>query len=102
DCGAAPGPRGRVEARGKSLRGSLFVAGRAVDLASQEEPGAALGLKRGGEFARIDVVVFDGVTGPHHAGSLQSRDGCDERALDVLGQRGRDAVRIDRRVVEAL
>ncbi len=74
DLARRPRPRGGVETRHKSLRGSLFVAGRAVDLAGQEQPGAALGLERGAQLARIDMVVFDRVAGPHHAGLFQPRN----------------------------
>ena len=46
------------------------------------------------------MVVFDGVARPHHPGAFQPRDGREQRALHVLRQRGRDAVRIDRGVVQ--
>jgi hypothetical protein len=46
------------------LRGRLLIAGRAVDLARQEQALQALRLQRRGELARIDVIVFDRVAGP--------------------------------------
>ncbi len=60
-----------------------------------------LGLEAGGQLARIDIVVFDGVAGPDDARRLETRDGLEEGVLHVLGQRGRDAVGIDGVVVEA-
>ena len=67
---------------------------------ARNSPRNALGLQRRAQLARIDVVVFDGVAGPHHARLFEARDGRHQRELDVLRQRGRDAVRIDRVVVE--
>ena len=97
---AAAGFRGGVEPGDQSLRRSLLVAGGAVDLAGQEKPGEPLGLQRRLQLARIDVVVFDGVARPDDARVFQARNGRDQRALDVLRQRGRNAVRIDRVIVE--
>ena len=53
------------------------------------------------ELARVDIVVLDGVARALHARGLEPRDGLQERVLHVLGQRGRDAVRINRVVIEA-
>ena len=46
------------------------------------------------------MVVFDGVARPHHARLFEPRNGRHQRELHVLRQRGRNAVRIDRGVVE--
>ena len=46
------------------------------------------------------MVVFDGIARPDHPGPFQPRNGREQRELHVLRQRGRDAVRIDRVVVE--
>ena len=80
----------------------LLVAGRAVDLAGQEQPADRLGFEARGQLARIDIVVLDGIAGPDDARGLEAWDGLEERMLHVLGQRGRDAVRIDGVVVETL
>ena len=96
---AAREPRG-VEARDQPLPRRLFVAGGAVDLSRQEQARQALGMEGGVEFARIDVIVLDGVAGPHDTRALQPRDGGDDASLNRLRQRRRDAVRIDDRVVE--
>ncbi len=58
--------QGCIEARNKPLRRSLFIAGGAVDLPRQEQPGQTLGLQRRIEFARVDMVVFDGVARTDH------------------------------------
>src|SRR6202022_2641100 len=94
-------PRG-IPARHQALRSRLFVARRAVDLARQEKPGNSLGLKRGRELARVDIVVLDRITRPAHDGVLEPGNGGEQRPLDVLRQRGRDPVRVDRVVVETL
>ena len=100
DRRAPPRSRRGIETGDQALRRSLLIAGGAVDLARQEQPRQALGLQRRRQLARIDMVVFDGIARPHDAGALQPGNGGHQRRLDVLRQRGRDAVRIDRRVVE--
>src|SRR5262249_4089521 len=96
-----PCPLRRIEPGDQSLRGCFLIPGRAVDLAGQEEPRQALGLQRWLELTRIDVVVFDRVAWPHDAGALQTRNRGDDGALNLLWQRGGDAVRIDRAVVQS-
>ena len=64
DALAAAGDARRVQPRQQPLRRRLLIAGRAVDLAGQEQPADPLGLQRRPQFARIDMVVFDGVAGP--------------------------------------
>jgi hypothetical protein len=92
----------RVQTGHQSLGGGFFIAGGAVDLAGQEKPGNTLCFKGMAQLTRIDVVIFDGVARPHHAGPLEAgncRQKCD---LHLLRQRGRDPVRIDRRIVQPL
>ena len=48
------------------------------------------------------MVIFDGIAGPHDLGTFEPGNGGHKRRLHVLGQRGRDAVGIDRGVVETL
>src|SRR5262249_57675104 len=72
----------------------------AFDRPRQEQPGQPPRLQGGIEFARIHVVVLDGIAGPDDAGVLEPRDGRDQRELDLFRQRRRDAVRIDGRIVE--
>src|ERR1041384_7118061 len=47
------------------------------------------------------MVVLDGVARPDHPRPPQARNGEKQSGLHLLLQRGRDAVRIDRGVVEA-
>ena len=93
-----------VEPGDQPLGGRLLIAGRAVDLAGEDTgPGSALGLQRRVELARVDVVVFDRVAGPHHPRVLEARDGAPATPPGrPRGRRGRDAVRIDRVVVQPL
>src|SRR5262249_31203306 len=69
----AAGQQGGVDAGGKPLGGRFLVAGGAVDLAGEEQAGQTLHVKRGGELARVDVVVLDGVAGPQNRGLFQPR-----------------------------
>src|SRR4029453_11652154 len=91
----------RVHAGNESLPGRFLVAGRAVVLGRQEQARDGFDFEPGREFARIDVIVFDGVTRPDDARRLEPGDGREESVLNVFGERGRDAVRIDGVVVEA-
>src|ERR1700728_1514368 len=54
------------------------------------------------QLARIDMVVFDRISGPDDTRILKARNRGDHGALDVFRQRCRDAVRIDGGIVEAL
>ena len=92
----------RIEPGEQALSRRLLIAGGAVDLASQEEPGNRAGLERVLQGARIDEIILDGVTGTQHSRSFQSRNGLEQAALHILRQGGRDPVRIDRVVVEPL
>lgn len=91
-----------VHARDQSLRRRFLVAGRAVDLSGEVEPGDRLRLERGLERARIEVVVLDGVAGPRNHGTLEAPDRAHELPLHVEGQAGRDAVRVHLDSVEPL
>ena len=48
------------------------------------------------------MVIFHRIAGLEDLGALQPRHRADHRQLHVLGQRGRDAVRIDGRIVQPL
>src|SRR5215467_5589265 len=54
------------------------------------------------QLARVDIVVLDGIAGADHSRAAEAPDGLQECKLHVLGKRGRNAVRIDSVVVEAL
>src|ERR1700760_2886751 len=91
-----------IDPREKALAASLFVARGAVDLASEVEAREALDLESGCQLARIDIVILDGVARPLDDNSFEPRHRFQKRLLDLDGQRSRDAIRIDRVVVEAL
>ncbi|MGC0321911.1 hypothetical protein ABIG06_002540 [Bradyrhizobium sp. USDA 326] len=90
----------RIQPGHDALPCGFFVSGGAVDLPGQEQPAQALGLEGRIELTRIHVVVFDRVARPHHLHPLQAWDAGEDRKLDLLRQRGRDAIGIDRRIVE--
>jgi hypothetical protein len=52
------------------------------------------------KLARVDKVVLDRIAGPPHYRSLEPGDGLQQRLLHIARQRGQDAVRVDRVVVE--
>ena len=54
----------RVQSRQQSLGRSLFVAGRAVDLAREIQARDCFRFKRGLESARVEEVIFDGIARP--------------------------------------
>ena len=93
---------GGIETSDQALRGGLLIACRAIDLPCQEQPGESLSLQGGLQFARVHMIVFDGISGPEHPGLLQPRDRRHQRELDLFRQRGGDAVGVDGRVVESL
>src|SRR5207248_3549755 len=60
-----------------------------------------LSLECGSEFARSDVVVFDGGARADHTRPLQTGNGGDQGQLHLFRQGRRYAVRIDGRVIES-
>src|SRR6185295_20114198 len=70
------------------------VAGRAVDLPREEQVTQRLRLQCRLQFARIEEVVFDGITGPRDVRVFESLDRAHELDLHVVRQAGGDAVRI--------
>jgi len=94
--------QGRIEARHQPLCRRLFIARGAVDLSGQKQASQAPGLQRRIEFAGIDVIVFDGIARPDHLYPLKAGNGRQDRELHLFGKRCRDAVGIDRMIVEPL
>src|SRR5688500_531764 len=47
------------------------------------------------EVSRVEVVVLDGITGPHDVGAFQARDGVDQFELHIERQAGRNPVWVD-------
>ena len=61
DVSRARRPQCRVDAGNKPLRGRLFIACRAIDLASQKQPRHRLQPQCPGQRPWIDEVIFDGI-----------------------------------------
>ena len=76
-----------VDARYQSLRGSLFVSARTVELACAEESVKVIELKTALERERIDAVIFYSICGAHDLTVLQSGDSVQEFELHILRQR---------------
>src|SRR5690606_8311808 len=97
----AGSPSRRIDAGKDALCACLLITRRAVDLASHEQPAHWSRFERRVEVTRVDVVVFDGIPRLQHRGLFQPWYRLQEIALDNFGQRGRDAVRVHRIVVQA-
>src|SRR6478672_7993852 len=91
-----------VEPRDQSLCRSFLISGRAIDLTGKEQARQLANLEALVEAARIDELIFHRVTRPSDLHPLQARNGANELVLDVRRERGRNAVRIDQRIVQAL
>ena len=63
-----------VDACHKTLRGRLFIAGRAAELACAVQTGDLFGLERRTQLERINAVVLDGVGRAHDLRVLQPLD----------------------------
>ena len=100
--GLVPHLAGGVETGDQTLGARLLVAGRAVDLAGEVEPADGAGLEGRSQVAGVEVVVLDGVAGAGQVRLLEAADAAHELDLYVIGQAGRDAVRVDLVGVEAL
>jgi hypothetical protein len=93
---------GGIQPGDKTLRRGFLIARGAVDLARQKQAGPALGLQGWMQLAWINVIVFDRIAGPDDARAFEAGDRGDQRRLHILRQRSRNAVRINRGVVESL
>ena len=92
----------RIETGHQSLRGCLFVARRAVDLSGKIKPRHRPNLQRSVELARVDMIILDRVARPDHLDAFETGDRRQQRALSILRQGRRNAVRIDGWVLESL
>ena len=86
---------GCIDASKYSLRGSLLVAGRTVDLPGEEKPVYRFGFKRALKGPGIEKIVFDGVARTHKVRTLEPLDGTHHGNLDVKGQAGGNTVGVD-------
>ena len=85
----------RVHRGIKPLRRGLFIAGRAVDLAGKEQALNGPCLEAGPQLARVEVVVFNGITRPQDVRPLQAGHALHRGNLHVEGQGGGNAVGIE-------
>ena len=85
----------RVDSGQESLRGRLFVARGAVDLAGEEEAVDAANLQRRLELLGVHEVVLDRVAVARDHGVFESGQRADDGVLHVRRQRGRDAVEVE-------
>ena len=92
--------RGCVGACEQPLRRSLLVSGRAVDLASVKQAGKGTMRKPMVEKPRIGIFILDRVAGDANLDPLKALDRPQQRDLDIGWERGRQAVRVNRRIVE--
>ncbi len=88
--------------RHQPLCPGLFIARGAVDLPGTIEPGNSFHLQVRAKRARIDMVVYDRITGYHHLDPLQPRHAAQHCQLHVLRERGADPVGIDHRARQPL
>ncbi len=79
----------------QTLCGRLLVSGRPVDLTGKEQASDRLGLEAGLQRTRVKVVVFDRVARSQDVRVLEAKHRVNGGQLNVKGQRGRDAVRIE-------
>jgi len=76
------------------LTGSLFVSGRAVYLTGKIESGDPLYFHGRQKLRRVDIVVFDAVSGSDKLGALQARDRTDHLDLNIERKACRETVRV--------
>src|SRR5690349_4162650 len=96
----AAGDERRVKAGHQPLRGGFLITCRTVDLSGQKQSWQSLGLEARIEFTRIDVIVFDGIAWADHPHALKPGNRSKDRKLHLFGQRSRNAIGVDRAVVE--
>src|SRR5690606_6420703 len=91
-----------VQSRNQPLRGSLFIAGGAVDLPGKEQAGKHLCFQRRCQRARVDIVIFNGISWLGNLRLLQAADGADISKLDLFRQGGGYAVGVNKVAVQPL
>src|SRR5579862_3516799 len=87
--------QGGVDARHQALARGFLVTRRSVDLAAEEQAGKLASFERAFQFGGIDRIVFDGVAGAQHVGSLEAGDRLQDRQLHIYRERGAHAVDVN-------
>ena len=90
-----------IEPRDKALRGRLLVARGPIDLPGEEKPANFFCLQARAQGTRVDEIIFDRIARPQHPDLGKTGNGVEELLLDILRQRGRNAVWIDGGVVQS-
>ena len=90
--GLGLGLQRRVDAGEQALRRRFFVTGGAVDLPSKKQAADGFGLEAAFQPSRVEVVVFNGVTGPQDVGVFQPGHRTHQLVLNVKRQAGGNAV----------
>ena len=88
------GKRG-IDSGGQALGRGLFVAGRPVDLACEEQAVDHPRLERGVQIPWVEEVVLDGIPRAREVRVLEAPDGAHELPLHIERQARGDAVRVD-------
>ena len=65
------------------LRRRLLIAGRAIDLSSEEQSAAIPMLERGAKPPRISIAILDGITRLDHHRAFEADDGVDQLLLCI-------------------
>ena len=83
-----------IDAGQQALRRGFFIAGGAVDLPREEQPGDQFCLERRSQVARIEIVVLDRIARLRDRRIFKAGNGPYEFDLHFVRQAGRDAVRV--------
>src|SRR4029434_1061650 len=99
---SAKGCESCIQAGYHSLSCGLFIASRAVDLASKEKPRYGFNLKRWVKLCRWEEVVLNGIAGSRHPHVCQAGDSAEDCELDCGRKRCRQAVDVQFRGIQSL
>ena len=94
--------QGRIQTGEQPLGGRLFIAGGAVDLAGEVQTFDRARLQRGMQVARIEEIVFDGITGAGDVRTLESGHAAQQIDLRIERQTGGQAAGIQLAGAQAL
>ena len=92
----------RVQSGDQALSTCFFIPSGTVDLSRHEQTLNTSCLKRQRQLARVHMIIFYRISRLEDSNVLQAWNCPQENLLHVLGQGGRDTVRIDRRVIQPL
>ena len=102
DAGFTVQSQAGIDAGHDALRGSLFIAGGAVDLAGQPESLDPPAFQGGCEFRGVDEIVLDGIGVTHDPRLFQPGNAVHDPLLHLRRQGGGNAVHVALKGVQAL